>query len=204
MSLGAKYTPTFRTVIQNTTTSREQRISKTTEGRVQIEVRREAFGPADWASLLSFFHSMKSQSDIFRVRDWTDYTAGVILEANGSLTPSTPELIAEGDGVRTVFELTKSYTTSYGSLLPSAKRRIRRPVDPAKVYLDGVEQVSGYTLDYLQGKITFSSAPASGVEVGWSGTFDLPVRFNQPELIARLVIGESVEWNSIGMTEVYE
>jgi hypothetical protein len=43
---------------------------------------------------------------------------------------------------------------------------------------DGVT-TTAYTIDNTNGKITFTSAPANGVVVSWSGEYDTPVRFMQ-------------------------
>jgi hypothetical protein len=48
-----------------------------------------------------------------------------------------------------------------------------------QVFKDGVNQVSGWTVKNTTGEITFSSAPANGVVISWSGEFDTPCRFMQ-------------------------
>lgn len=48
------------------------------------------------------------------------------------------------------------YTAAYGNWSQSP---------PAVIYLDGVEQGSGYTVDFDDGTVTFATAPGVGVEV---------------------------------------
>ncbi len=45
---------------------------------------------------------------------------------------------------------------------------------PAVIYLDGVEQVSGYTVDFDDGTVTFATAPGVGVEVSADYVYTAP------------------------------
>jgi uncharacterized protein (TIGR02217 family) len=47
-----------------------------------------------------------------------------------------------------------------------------------KVYLDDVEQLSGWSVDTTTGLVIFSTAPAVGIEVTADFEFDVPVRFD--------------------------
>jgi uncharacterized protein (TIGR02217 family) len=80
-----------------------------------------------------------------------------------------------GDGALTQFQLVKQY--------PSASviemRTITKPVaGTLKVYLDGVEQPSGWSVDTTTGLVTVGTPPALGVEVTADFEFDVPVRFD--------------------------
>jgi uncharacterized protein (TIGR02217 family) len=56
-------------------------------------------------------------------------------------------------------------------------RTITKPVaGTVKVYLDGVEQLWGWSVDTTTGVVTFGTAPAMGVEVTADCEFDVPVR----------------------------
>jgi uncharacterized protein (TIGR02217 family) len=58
-------------------------------------------------------------------------------------------------------------------------RTITKPVaGTVKVYLDGIEQLSGWSADTTTGLVTFGMAPALGVEVTADFEFDVPVRFD--------------------------
>ncbi len=57
-------------------------------------------------------------------------------------------------------------------------RTITKPVaGTVQVYLDGVEQPSGWSVDTTTGLVTFGVPPTLGVEVTAGFEFDVPVRF---------------------------
>jgi uncharacterized protein (TIGR02217 family) len=100
--------------------------------------------------------------DSFDFEDWRDKTA-------------EDELFGVGDGAETEFGLVKSY--AFGTRTHT--RRIYRPVSAISIEADGVTvNPSDYTVDYDLGIVTFDTAPALDVEVTWSGSFYVPVRFD--------------------------
>lgn len=98
----------------------------------------------------------------FRFRDWDVKNNTLASEAIGT-----------GDGATTVFQITQSYTV--GGV--TASRNITRPVSPLLVSKDGVT-ISGYSIDYTTGLLTFTTAPAAGEVIAVSGEYDIPVRFD--------------------------
>lgn len=109
--------------------------------------------------LQAFFHRVKGKAYGFRFRDWGDYT--VSLEQG---------MVVEE---KNRFYLAKDYGD--GSL-----RWVRKPCD-CKLYRNGAEVP--VTLDTTTGEIVFTGSK-SGLQ--WSGTFDIPVRFDTDELKYRL------------------
>jgi uncharacterized protein (TIGR02217 family) len=99
----------------------------------------------------------------FDFRDFSEYQA-------------TNEVFGEGDGVTTAFPLIKSYT--FGT--ETHERRIFRPVSAIALKGDGVVIGSGYSVNYATGVVTFTGAPANGVELSWTGEFNVPARFETP------------------------
>lgn len=119
------------------------------------------------------------------------------------------EVIGTGNGVTTIFSLTKSYSRPGAS--HSYVRRIVKPVVnlltggasvtlyepngvtprviptfrgngrgcPAFTIKKNAVTVTNYTVDNTVGKITFSVAPPAGHVITWSGEFDTPCRFLQ-------------------------
>ena len=72
--------------------------------------------------------------------DWTDYQA-------------TGQLIGTGDDAETQFQLVKRYPS--GSVVEV--RTITKPVaGTVRIYLDGVEQLSGWSVDVTTGIVTFA------------------------------------------------
>ncbi len=102
-------------------------------------------------------------TDTFNFRDWSDYQA-------------TDEEFGIGDGATTAFQLFKSYT--FGSATHS--RRIQLPVSPIALKNDGVTIVSGYSVNYTTGIVTFTVAPLLADVLTWTGEFDVAVRFAGP------------------------
>ena len=51
-----------------------------------------------------------------------------------------------------------------------------------RVYLDAVEQLFGWPVDVSAGVITFSAAPAAGVQVTAHFDFDVPARFDTDQM----------------------
>jgi uncharacterized protein (TIGR02217 family) len=106
----------------------------------------------------------------FRFRDWSDYIA-------------TNEVFGTGAGVVTQFQLTMTYDPaqillgSPGSLL--YVRNITLPNASPIIKVAGVTKTAG--VDYnisASGLVTFTSAPTGSLT--WTGTFDVPVRFDGP------------------------
>jgi uncharacterized protein (TIGR02217 family) len=100
--------------------------------------------------------------DSFDFQDWRDYSV-------------TDEVFGIGDGAETDFELVKTYT--FGSR--THERRIFRPVSAISIKADDVTVPGAdYTVDYELGIVTFDVAPLNAVELTWTGTFNVPVRFD--------------------------
>lgn len=106
----------------------------------------------------------------FELKDWADFQ----VEEEGFGT---------GDGSDLTFQLVKGYT--FGSLAHA--RIIQRPVivDGDVEELEFEIQANGtpvsesdYTVSSL-GLVTFDVAPANGVELTWTGEFNVPVRFDK-------------------------
>lgn len=116
------------------------------------------------------------------------------------------EVLGTGDGVQTVFPLIKNYSRP-GATHNYSRRIIKPVVNallgggvtlyepngtttraiptvrgagrgvPAFVVKKNGVTTTAYTVDNTTGKITFTTAPAAGVVVTWSGEFDTPMRF---------------------------
>lgn len=142
---------------------------------------------------------------------------------------TTAEVIGTGNGVQTVFPLTKTYTRP-GTAGHANVRRITKPVAVAnltsgsvtlyepdgvtgrvvpavpggqafRVLKDTVNQASGWTVHNTTGNITFAVAPANGVVISWDGEFDTPVRFLQNSFQQR-VNGASSEITGLNICEL--
>lgn len=133
------------------------------------------------------------------------------------------EVIGTGNGVQTVFPLTKGYSRPGGSLVYT--RRIIKPVVngalvspaftlyepngvtprvipsvrgaglgvPAFTVYKDAVSTTAYTVDNKLGKITFTVAPAAAVVVSWSGEFDTACRFLQNSFQLRPDVASDIQ-----------
>ena len=140
--------------------NREQAIGKWDVGSFTYNLE-------EWEYLLNFFIDKRGSAIAFRYKDWSDFEA-------------INQQIGVGNGTNTIFQLQKTYL--------DYDRLINKPVSgTVKIYLNGVLQASGFSVDHETGVITFSSAPASGVVITSDFEFDVRVRFETDDLPATFV-----------------
>jgi uncharacterized protein (TIGR02217 family) len=117
----------------------------------------------DVKTLLQFFMVCQGKANGFRFKNYVDF--GV----------TSPNPIGTGTGALTTFQLSKRY--SFGG--QNYDRKISKPASgTTTVYLNGVQQMSGWTIDITTGIVTFSSPPGAGVVVSAAFQFDVPMRFD--------------------------
>ena len=96
-------------------------------------------------------------------------------------------------------QLVKEYPS--GSVIEV--RTITKPVaGTVKVYLDGVEQLSGWSVDTTTGLVTFGTPPALGVEVTADFEFDVPVRFDTDHMAVTIESYRLHAWQQIPIVEL--
>jgi hypothetical protein len=82
-------------------------------------------------------------------------------------------------------------------------RTITKPVaGTVKVYLDGVQQLSGWSVDTTTGLITFGTAPVLDVEVTADFEFDVPVRFDTDHMAVTIETYRLHAWQQIPIVEL--
>ena len=107
-----------------------------------------------WQQLINFYIGVQGAAS-----DW------LFLHPYDHTIPGTsPQLIATCDGTTTAFTMFRTFISL------GAMDIIQNFVSAPSIYLNGVLQVSGYTIDQY-GTLTFSVAPGLGVQVSWSGQF---------------------------------
>ncbi len=120
--------------------------------------------------LLYFFEERKGPLYGFRFRDPLDYASGDPLSL-------TDQLIGDGDGVRTKFQLVKMYGDGPDAYI----RTISKPVEGSvRVALNGVQ--TPVAIDYTTGQIQFTIPPPQGASITAEFEFDVPVRFASESL----------------------
>lgn len=152
----------------------------------------------DLDDVMDFFYVAAGRFGSWRYKDWRDYksTDGMI-----DTTIGDDQDIGVGDAIEVDFQLIKTYTRGAYTFT----RKITRPVSgTVKVYLDGVEQVSGFTVDSDTGIVTFSVAPSATVRVSAGYEFDVPCRFSEDYMPQSIEACNAGLINSIMIEEIRE
>ena len=188
ISEGAVGGPMFHTTVVATSSGYEQRNADWDLALLSWEIDPLMWEKARLDTLIAFFRARQGRAHSFLFRDPSDYYIGMAFTGNNLLHTGTHNFDV-GNGVKTVFPIYRVYDS--GGF--NERRRISRPVSTIKVYLNGTEQSTGFTVDYNVGTITFSTPPANGVNVGWSGQFYVPARFNIDDLKLNLVSNDQTQ-----------
>jgi uncharacterized protein (TIGR02217 family) len=186
ISYGSGGGPEYSTDIVISQSGYEQRNSNWSQARARYNVAHGIKTQAQLNTLIAFFRARKGMADGFRFKDWTDYNA-------------SGQPIGTGNGIQTIFQLLKSYNS--GTVTES--RIISKPIaGTVNIYANSILQSSGYSLDTSTGKVTFTTAPTSGVVITADFEFDVPVRFDTDRLSATLDTYGSNSWNDIPLVEI--
>lgn len=186
IAYGSAGGPEYSTDIVMTHSGYEQRNINWSQARARYNVAHGVKTQSQLDTLIAFFRARKGRADGFRFKDWTDYQA-------------TAQPLGAGNGSKTQFQLVKTYDS--GGV--AEQRNISKPVAGSVcIYLAGVLQSSGYSVDYSNGLVTFSLAPAVAVAVTADFEFDVPVRFDTDRLSATLEGYGSHSWHDIPLLEI--
>jgi uncharacterized protein (TIGR02217 family) len=186
IAYGATGGPEFATTVVATGAGHEKRNVKWAEARGRWDVASGLKKQVQIDELIAFFRARRGKAYGFRFKDWTDHKA-------------TGQLLGTGDDAKTQFQLVKHYPS--GSVIEV--RTITKPVaGTVKVYLDGVEQLSGWSVDTTTGLVTFGTPPALGVEVTADFEFDVPVRFDTDHMAVTIETYRLHAWQQIPIVEL--
>lgn len=195
ISFGSSGGPRFATTVVETISGHEQRNADWQQARAVYDVGTGLKTESDLFALLAFFRARQGRAYGFRFKDWSDFRS-----ADPGVAPTpTDQAIGVGDGATTAFQLTKRYVSGATVF----DRVIRKPVaGTVRVALNGVEAVSGWSVDAATGVITFTTPPAVGVAVTAGFEFDVPVRFRDDSLAISLETFAAGDAPSVGLIEV--
>jgi len=186
ISSGALGGPQYRTDVVRMKSGHEQRAVRWGEGLSRYDVSCGIRTKEEYQQVLAFFRAVKGRAIGFRFKDWSDY------EGNN-------EYIGTGDGNQANFQLVKNYTNGDHT----ETRPIKKPVSgTVRIFFDGEEQTTGWSCDYTTGMITFDTPPSQGVVITATFEFDVPVRFDTDELMARLDLVNLGSIPSIPLVEI--
>jgi uncharacterized protein (TIGR02217 family) len=171
---GSQFSPTWSNVIQEAISGNEQRFGRWPKcrgvGDVSYGLDTSDEYEEDFRAVMAIYRAHRGSLYPFRFRDWSDYQA-------------TDENFGTGDASEVSFQIHKTYDPSQMLLgTPGSLTYVR---DIFLFYSAPTIKVNGVTktvtTDYTisaSGLCTFTSAPANGHAITWTGEFDVPVRFD--------------------------
>jgi uncharacterized protein (TIGR02217 family) len=182
IAYGSAGGPVFSTDIVTSASGYEKRNSNWSEARAVYNVAHGVKTKAQLDELIAFFLARRGRAHAFRFKDWSDYTA-----VGQRALP---------DGVGR-YALYKHYQSGEATYL----RRIHKPVaDTVLVYVDNV--LASATINADTGHVSFATPPAPVAIVTVDMEFDVPVRFETDQLVARLDEHGQYSWSDITLVEV--
>jgi uncharacterized protein (TIGR02217 family) len=199
IGFGSSGGPERRTDVVLLVSGHEERNSRWADSRRRYNAGTGVRSLDDLHALLDFFEERRGRLYGFRWRDRADWKSC----APGETPDASDQGIGIGDGVRTTFQLSKTYG---GSNAPYV-RRIDKPVDgTVRVAVDGDEQALGvdYSVDVETGIVTFlpGHIPADEVVVTAGYEFDVPVRFDTDRIDVNLSSFEAGEVLNVPIVEI--
>lgn len=162
--------PEFKTRIVEMSNGRERRNADWAQPRHRFTLPFLNIDPSEYSGIKQHHYVCRGMNHAFLYRDPLDYTA-------------INELFDTGDGIRQEFQLAKLSVVDNVSYLRNVYALYSPAGDGDAMQATPVVTVNGVptavTVDYERGIVMFSSAPANGALLRWSGEFSIWVRFNQ-------------------------
>jgi uncharacterized protein (TIGR02217 family) len=180
-----KRTEIWKTRVQEAISGKEVRIADWSFPRHQWELTydflRSAPAYGELQSLLGFFDLRQGVFDSFLYGDVDD---GAV----------TGQPLGLGDGATTVFQLVRAFG---GFVEP-----VIAPNTVSAVYLSGVKQTGGYSVDAASGQVSFATAPGPSVPVSADFTYYFRCRFMADSMdfekfMSQLWLAKSVKFVSL-------
>ncbi|TGD63953.1 TIGR02217 family protein [Tabrizicola sp. WMC-M-20] len=197
LSFGSVGGPERRTDVVTLVNGFEERNTPWAHSRRRYEAGSGLRTLDDIDALIAFFEARRGKMHGFRWKDWADYKSCV-----PSLQPTAiDQVIGIGDGVQTVFALTKTYRSGEQTYT----RRITKPVaGTVMVAVARDPKVEGleFTVDTLRGEVSFAVPPDLGVTVYAGFEFDVPVRFDTDMIMTSIASFQAGEIPDVPVLEV--
>jgi uncharacterized protein (TIGR02217 family) len=189
----ASVSPGFSTNIVTSASGYEFRNTNWARARLRFDAGPGVRSDCELEMLIAFFRARRGPAVGFRFRDPYDFSSNSM-----SSTPTpTDQVIGQSDGARVEFPLIKTYGTG-------EERRITRPgTGTVRVAIDGVEAVTGWTLQPL-GILQFDEPPAEGRAITAGFEFDVPVRFAEDRIEINRATFLAGEAPSVPLIEIRE
>jgi uncharacterized protein (TIGR02217 family) len=184
-----------RTEIVTLGSGYERRSTPWAHGRRRYLIGANLRSLDDMATLTGFFEARRGRLYGFRFRDFADCKSC----APGATLGPLDQVLGEGDGTRTVFQLVKRYGEGPDAL----QRRIAKPVaGTVRVAVDGEELAPGFAVDGTTGEVTLEVPPGDGEAVTAGFEFDTPVRFDADRIDVTLENFDAGRMAAVPLIEV--
>ena len=197
LSIGSSGGPERRTEIVTLVNGFEERNSPWAHSRRRYDAGAGMRSLDDFAALIAFFEARRGQLHGFRWKDWADYKTCLPSQSVSAMDQE----IGVGDGLTTVFQLRKTYTSG-GS---AYTRDLVKPVaGSVNVAVAGVVQTlpAEFTVEEARGIVTLNLPPALGAVVTAGCEFDVPVRFDTDRISASIASFQAGEVPAVPVIEV--
>jgi uncharacterized protein (TIGR02217 family) len=169
-ALGASGGPERRVDVVALASGREARNTPWAHGRRRYDIGGAVRTLDELHALIAFFEARRGRLHGFRFRDPFDWKSCAPSQA----AAPGDQIIGEGDGATTAFQLAKTY----GDYV----RPIAKPIaGGVRAALDGSETFA-FAVNAATGIITFDDPPNEGVAISAGFLFETPVRFDVERL----------------------
>lgn len=197
LSFGSVGGPERRTEVVTLANGFEERNTPWSHSRRRYDAGVGMRSLDDMETLIAFFEARRGQLFGFRWKDWSDFK---------SCAPSREpayrdQIIATGDGVTRVFQLTKTYRSGAETYV----RPITKPVEGTVRMGVGVDELVDsvhYTVDPATGLVTFTDVPDAGDEISAGFEFDVPVRFDIDRIQTSVASFQAGEAPAVPVVEI--
>ncbi|MEM8728395.1 MAG: DUF2460 domain-containing protein [Pseudomonadota bacterium] len=197
LSFGSVGGPERRTDVVTLANGFEERNTPWAHSRRRYDAGLGMRSMDDIETLIAFFEARRGQMYGFRWKDWSDFKS-----CAASAEPAfDDQVIATGDGTRTVFPVTKTYRSGAFTYA----RPVAKPVEgTVRVGVEQDELAWGvdYTLDINSGVIEFAQPPGLGQQVMAGFEFDVPVRFDTDLIQTSVASFQAGEAPNVPVVEV--
>ena len=187
LSFGARGGPERQTDIVQLASGHESRNSHVSQSRRRYDVGAGIKSLDDLHSLISFFEARHGQLYGFLFRDPMDFKSCPPQQE----ASANDQIIGQGDGVQTRFDLVKTYADDQGSYVRDISHpdgaNVRVAIDGAPISSGSGSSGSGTsaisaTWDAPSRQLVFTQPPQSGSVITAGFEFDVPVRFDMSQL----------------------
>lgn len=179
ISYGARGGPGFDTYILELDSGREERVARRATVKHRYDVSKGLRTMEDLALVKAHYLARRGPLNSFPFHDDFDHHSN---PENGSYLSSPGErdqLIGEGDGSTTTFQLKKTYESG---LTPYVRNIVKpKESEGVRVWVASIELTEGpdYTVNYQTGVVTLAVAPSFGEDVEASFHFWVPCRYGK-------------------------